>query len=246
MSTNTSRIIEVEVTSDEGDMSVDESEEIANDEEERHAWIWSEQIRLVELVSIHTKNWANILDILHKEHLCTDISNYKKLRTKFTSINASTSAFRKAFKKTKFSPPSKNPQNGRKLTKEEIKTLEKNHNAAEEKRRQDHATTQARLDKIQADEIKASKGRGKKRRIEQVQSTLTAEEVERREKTKARIESARREAAKDRERQELMIQVLQQSILVLKQTNGLIERLQSDIYPTQPFNPQNNNSVDEE
>jgi hypothetical protein len=69
--------------------------------------------------------------------------------------------------------------------------------------------------------------------------------LERKNKTKARIESARKEATADRERQTLMIDVLKESILALKQTNILIARLQSDIYPTQPFNPQNNNSKDD-
>jgi flagellar biosynthesis GTPase FlhF len=200
---------------------------------------------LVELVEIHTKNWANILTILHNEHKCTNITNAKKLQTKFTSINASASAFRQPFKKTKFSAPSKNPETGNKLSKKEVKTLMKDHDAAEEQRRKDHTATQARLDKIQNDEIKASKGCGKKRTIEEVQNTLTAEELERKNKTKARIESARKEATADRERQTLMIDVLKESILALKQTNILIARLQSDIYPTQPFNPQNNNSKDD-
>jgi hypothetical protein len=47
------------------------------------------------------------------------------------------------------------------------------------------------------------------------------------------------------ERQTLMIDVLKESILALKQTNFLIARLQSDIYPTQLFNLQNNNSNDD-
>jgi hypothetical protein len=84
MTDNNSRLIEVEVTSDEADISIEESDGIATNEEERHTWIWSEQIRLVELVELHTKNWANILTILHSEHLCTKISNAKKLQTKFT------------------------------------------------------------------------------------------------------------------------------------------------------------------
>jgi hypothetical protein len=42
-----------------------------------------------------------------------------------------------------------------------------------------------------------------------------------------------------------MIDVLKESILALKQTNFLIARLQSDIYPTQLFNLQNNNSNDD-
>jgi hypothetical protein len=157
MTDNTSRLIEVEVTSDEADISIEESDGIATNEEERHTWIWSEQIRLVELVELHTKNWANILTILHSEHLCAKISNAKKLQTKFTSINASASAFRQPFKKTKFSAPSKHPETGNKLSKKDVKTLEKAHDSAEEQRRKDHAATQARLDKIQQDEIKASK-----------------------------------------------------------------------------------------
>jgi hypothetical protein len=245
MTDNTSRLIEVEVTSDEVDISIEESDGIATNEEERHTWIWSEQIRLVELVELHTKNWANILTILHSEHLCTKISNAKKLQTKFTSINASASAFRQPFKKTKFSAPSKNPETGNKLSKKEVKTLMKDHDAAEEQRRKDHAATQARLDKIQQDEIKASKGRGKKRTIEEVQNTITAEELERKNKTKARIESARKEATADRERQTLMIALLKESVLAMKQTNTLMARLQNDMYPTQPFNPQNNNSAED-
>jgi flagellar biosynthesis GTPase FlhF len=245
MTDNTSRLIEVEVTSDEVDISIEESDGIATNEEERHTWIWSEQIRLVELVELHTKNWANILTILHSEHLCTKISNAKKLQTKFTSINASASAFRQPFKKTKFSAPSKHPETGNKLSKKEVKTLEKDHDSAEEQRRKDHAATQARLDKIQQDEIKASKGRGKKRTIEEVQNTITAEELERKNKTKARIESARKEATADRERQTLMIALLKESVLAMKQTNTLMARLQNDMYPTQPFIPQNNNSAED-
>jgi hypothetical protein len=120
----------------------------------------------------------------------------------------------------------------------------KDHDAAEEQRHKDHAVTQARLDKIQQDEIKASKGRGK-RTIEEVQNTITAEELERKNKTKARIESARKEATADRERQTLMIALLKESVLAMKQTNTLMARLQNDMYPTQPFNPQNNNSAED-
>lgn len=161
------------------------------------------------------------------------------------SINAASSAFRKPFKKTKFSTPNKHPETGNKLTKEEIKTLQKDHDAAEERRRTDHAT-QSRLNKIQREEIKATKGRGKKRTIEEVQDTLTNEELERKEKNKARIESARKEAIADRERQSLVIELLRESVQVIKQTNGLISRLQNDIYPTQPLNQRNNcNSTEE-
>jgi flagellar biosynthesis GTPase FlhF len=233
MSDNTSRLIEVEVTSDEADKSIEESDDIVTNEEERHTWIWSEQIRLVELVELHTKNWANILTILHSEHLCTKIFNAKKLQAKFTSINAPASAFRTAFKKTKFSAPSIHPETGNKLSKKEVKTLEKDLDTAEEQRRKDHAATQARLDKIQQDEIKASKGHGKKQTIEEVQNTITAEELKRKNKTKAQIESARKEAMAYREWQTLMIALLKELVLAMKQTNTLMARLQNDIYPTQ-------------
>ena len=241
--TDTRTIITEDVlTGNEEDLLLVGSEAIAVEEDERHSWSWSDQVRLVELVELHSKNWANILKLLHQEHLCTDISDSKKLRVKFTSINAPTSAFRKQFKKTKFSAPSKHPETGKKLTKAEVKVLESDHNAAEEQRRKDHAATLTRLDKIQREEIKASKGRGKKRTIDEVQGTLTSKEAERRAKKVARIESARKEATLDRERQTLLMELLRETVQTLKSTNGLITRLQSDIYPTQPFKPQNHNN----
>jgi len=40
-----------------------------------------------------------------------------------------------------------------------------------------------------------------------------------------------------------MIALLKESVLAMKQTNTLMARLQNDMYPTQPFIPQNNNSA---
>lgn len=193
---------------------------------------------LVELVSQQGKNWNNILISLHKEHKCPDISDSKKLRHKFNTINSSASAFRRPFKKTKFTAPRSDPT-GKKLTKQEISVLDKNHEQAEEQRLKEHKETQDLLNKIQRDEIKSTKGRGKKRTIEEVQATLTAEELERKDKNKARIESARKEAAADRERQTLMLEVLKESVKTLKFTNMFMARLHSDVFPTQPFIPQN-------
>jgi hypothetical protein len=95
------------------------------------------------------------------------------------------------------------------------------------------------LNKIQLDEIKSTKGRGKKRTIEEVQATLPAEELERKDKNKARIESARKEAAADRDRQTLMLEVLKESVKTLKFTNMFMARPHLDVFPTQPFNSQN-------
>jgi hypothetical protein len=57
----------------------------------------------------------------------------------------------------------------------------------------------------------------------------TEEELERKIKTKGRIESAWQEATADRESQTLVTDVLKESILALKQTKILIARLQSDL-----------------
>jgi membrane protein involved in colicin uptake len=107
---------------------------------------------------------------------------------------------------------------GKKLTKQEISILYKNHEQAEERCQKEHKETQDLLNKIQRDEIKSTKGLGRKRTIEEVQATLTAEELERKDKNKARIESARKEAAADRERTTLMLEVLKESVKTLKFT----------------------------
>jgi len=235
MANNTNRRIEVESTSDEGDHSNQEVEPISVEEEERHSWTWADQIRLVELVALHGKNWGSILNILHKEHRCADISDFAKLRVKFNSINAAASVFQRAFKKQKFTPPKENPETGQKLTKTELKVLQQNHDKSEERRQKEYTSTRQALKKIADDEIKASKGRGKKRTVEEVRQTLSTEEQERKDKARERIESARKEAERDRQQRDLLIKIMQASVSALERTNSLIERLQGDIYPTQPF-----------
>lgn len=188
------------------------------------------------------KNWGAILIKLHDEHLISGITDSDRLRSQFNSINGTKSRFQKPFTKKKWKAPAKNPDTGVKLSNLEKKRLEKEHDAAEELRRDQHKNINGLLKSIAADEVKATKGRGKKRTIAEVNDQVDEGEEARQNAQTMRIENSLKLAKKQQEKEDLLLRLLGQSVSVLENTNRLIVKLSGDLYPTQPFNPSDRNN----
>lgn len=217
------------------------------------SWNWASRMRLVVLVEQHGKNWGSLLKKLHDEHLISSIVESDKLRVQFNSLNSSKSAFRQPFKKKAFKCPSKDPKTNKKLTSEQKELLKQEHDIAEDQRKADHKKIHDLLDKIHFDELKAMKGRGKKRTISEVNDDIDEAEQSRQRVKFQRNENARRFAERQEHKERLFLTLLEKSITALDSSNFLIKKLCSDIYPTQPFVPDrespclnNNRSSDED
>ncbi len=249
MATTNRRVIQSDESASEEEVYISAEAEHTDEEVAGSdtAWNWSSRSRLVELVHIHGKNWGSLLKKLHDEHLASGITDSDKLRCQFNSINGSKSRFRLPFKKKKFKAPSKNPDTGAKLSKSEKKRLEDEHNVAEEQRKAQHGRVQGWLKTIADEELKAMKGRGKKRTIAEVNGQIDEGEAARQATKQMRIESSLKLAQRQQEKEDLLLKVLGQAVNVLANTNRLIVKLSGDVYRTQPFNPSadaNNNNND--
>lgn len=192
MSSTHRRVINNESSESDGDIIA--SAETENSEEEvpgsKTGWNWTSRSRLVELVHVHGKNWRAILKKLHDEHLISGITDSDRLRSQFNSINGSRSRFQQPVKKKKWKAPSKNPDTGAKLSNLEKKRLEKEHDASEEQRQDQHKNIKDLLKSIAADEVKAMKGRGKKRTIAEVNNQVDEGEEARQNAKQMRIENS--------------------------------------------------------
>jgi hypothetical protein len=234
---NTNRQI-VEEDSSEGELQYHSAEEDIIDGDldgSETSWNWTSRIRLVQLVDQYGKNWGSVLKKMHDEHLISSVVESDKLRIQFNSLNSSKSAFRQPFKNKPFKSPAKDSKTGKKLSAEQKKLLLQEHETSEDQRKQDNRKITDLLDKISNDELKAMKGRGKKRSIAEVNNDIDEAEELRKKVKSQRTENARQLAERQENKERLFITLLEESIGVLKSTNFLIKKLSGDIYPTQPF-----------
>lgn len=235
---NTNRIVVTEDESSDNEelfQSCDDDVGEGDQDGSDASWNWASRCRLVHLVDQHGKNWGLLLKKMHDEHLISSVAESDKLRIQFNSLNASKSAFRQLFKKKNFKAPSKDPKTDKKLTSAQKQLLQREHDAAEELRKTEHKNIQDLLDKIANDELKAMKGRGKKRTLGEVNNDIDEAEQERQKVKSQRTEKARQFAQRQETKERLFMNLLEKSIGVLESTNYLIKKLSGDIYPTQPF-----------
>lgn len=217
---NTRQIVEEsdEASHSDAPSNTPEAPEFTDLDGSEMSFNWVSRVRLVELVSVHGKNWGALLKKLHDEHLISSITDTDKLRTQFNSLNSPKSAFRQPFKRRTFKCPKKDPKTKKKITVGQQITLEDEHDAAENIRRSEHKKTQDLLNKIADEELKAMKGRGQKRSISEVNAVVDAAEEERKIAKNDRTEGARKLARRQEKQQQLFVALLQKSVNVLETT----------------------------
>lgn len=121
-------------------------EPVSQEKESRSKnWSWEDSYELLRIAAKEGKNWAKVLTILHSRHICTDITDHAKLRSRYHTLNGKTSFLRKPYTAPKFVAP-------KNCSPEEKRKKEEEHAAKHELIRKEHEAALLLIAEIEARE----------------------------------------------------------------------------------------------